>query len=141
MRKLVHVLTTVAILLHAAVGCCAHDEHWLATDVCEHHDHEVTSHDCHHESEHSLLAIEEGCTSNDPHTPHACTHARCQWPIPEVRENSELLSDFSVALTHFLDSPFVSLFPVGESTLTFSVVFSPHALPVRSHLANCVFLI
>ena len=144
MRQLVNVFTTIAIFLHATVGCCAHEEHRVATDVCEHHDHEVTSQDCHHESEHSPLVLEGDCTSSDPshpHTPHTCTHARCQWPVPEVRDNSELLSDFSIALTCILDLPYVSLLPVGESTLTFSIIYSPHALPVRSHLANCVFLI
>ncbi len=155
MRQLIHLFTSVAILLHATVGCCAHEEHRIASDVCGHHNHKVGSNheigsedcheDCHDESEHRLLLLEAeytGSNPSHPHTPPTCTHVRCQWPAPEIRgSGGPLLLDFSVALTHFLDSPYVSLFPVGKSTRTLSVVYSPHAHPVRSHLANCVFLI
>jgi len=163
MRQLVHLFTSAAILLHATVGCCAHEEHRIASDVCGHHNHKIDSnhevggddcHDaCHAKSEHSPLLLETECAGlleaectgdnpSHPHTPPTCTHVRCQWPAPEIRDSGELLLlSFSVALTHYLDSPFVSLFSLGKSTWTLSLVYSPHALPVRSHLANCVFLI
>lgn len=151
MRTYVHLITAAAILVHATLGCCAHEGHSLIDAVCGHHHNEVGTQDCHDENEQVPLQLEadHSCGEHAQHptdpthpAPQTCTHAQCMWPAPEMRDGSDLIQmDFLFALTPVLDAFFVSLFPVGESTLTFSVAHSPHALPVRAHLANCVFLI
>ena len=147
MPHIIRLLTTVAILLHATAGCCAHEGHCAVDAVCEHtecpdsgeHDH---SHDV--EIKTAPLGVGAGSPCNHDsgqHQPHECSHDNCKWPSPETRCNAELILSSVASFSYVLDAPIALLLSAGGIYSAFLSSDSHHALPVRTHLAKSVFLI
>ena len=147
MPYFVRILTAAAIFVHSTAGCCAHEGHHTAVHSCQHadsHDARAHGHGVKTAAGATLLP-KECCSDHDSQQPgpESCRHANCTWPSPEVRHGADLLQlSFGSSPACPLDSPLLVPFSVGQ-VLGPSIrrLLSPHALPVRAHLANCVFLI
>ena len=160
MTCFIRILTAFAIVVHATVGCCAHgthtsamaEAHATAQAACVHVDGSAVAHhhggDCAGHADHRLAtpeSLETSCVCNQqspPPVPHGCCHATCKWPARELRESVDLLIlSLSIELESDVNTarPLV-LVTFGSSLRPFSDSV-PRTLPVRSHLAKCVFLI
>jgi hypothetical protein len=140
------LIAAAAILMHTTVGCCAHESHRATNEDYEHIDcHDAGSHDHDTETEHGPLAIEQFCECGHhtpQRTPHDCCHGKCNWIAPELQHSDELLiQDFVFAQPWPLNTSLASLLLEVSVYRTLSADHVLHALPVRPHLANCVFLI
>ena len=159
MTRFLHLLTTVAILMHTTVGCCASEAHGVAGQCCgqmESHGIESDSHGhhCHTgKADHSSkVAFQMACpstrkSSSDSHkseqpTPHECCHDDCQWPAPEARSCIDLmLLGFAGNSPWILTSPQVLVLGDGRDSLLPLFDVLTHTVPLRTHLAKCVLLI
>ena len=132
---LLHLLTAAAIFVHATLGCCAHEAHAVSKT-----NNEPSTCGCHCEHHHSP---QDDLSKESPEpVPHECSHTDCKWPAPETRTDTDLLTrDFAGFVP---STATISLASVLGNELDFSAL-SPHnalhPLPVRAHLAHCVFLI
>ena len=133
---LLHFLTAAAIFMHATLGCCAHGSHEVGPV-----DDEPSSNCCCHCEHHHSPQDDLSEESPQP-VPHECNHTDCEWPAPETRNPDDL---FTLDLAGILPSTSTSTFafPLGNgfNLSRLSSEASLPALPVRAHLANCVFLI
>ena len=146
MRPFFTFLTAVSVLLHATVGCCAHESHAATSSGCAHHRHETSSGECSHTSNVGESNIAElgtaACDHRSQETPHGCDHRDCDWPAPELRQVTDALSASLVASLSWM----VASLPVEAtpSRLKYGAWLAQKtrlALPVRTHVAHCVFLI
>jgi len=157
MNRLVHLITTASILLHSTLGCCAHGAEVTSEKGAEHlichlvgHNESAQHH--HDDANHNQLTEENGTLANWPeffsqdeqhshhHHSHECLHAKCEWPAPQVRACDTLFLCNSVASFWIADT-LTECEAAGVRFFASALDLSWHALPVRSHLANCVFLI
>lgn len=146
MRPFFTFLTAASVLLHATVGCCAHEAHGEALGGCAYHAHEAHSDDSSASPSVSESSIAElgtaACDHPSNEAPHGCDHGDCDWPAPELRQATDALSASLVASLSWMVAPL----PVeaAPSTLKYGA-WSAHetslTLPVRTHVAHCVFLI
>ena len=154
MQQFLQLVTAAAILLHATLGCCAHEVHHVSGYIVS--DHVVASHNCRHHHDALDVADHESHDhkfsqpakehanpqGSQPSTPLSCTHTRCEWPAPELRTDGETLSlEFSGDVASYANSFAASLFERSKTVLTNSANLSLSALPVRSHLAHSVLQI
>jgi hypothetical protein len=162
MASFLQLLTAAAILVHATLGCCAHESHQgsdtskTANDCCG------TKHDGHQHTQPSkeLPSLEAGsiaqtichagsqegvrnheCQAQRPNS-HECSHANCSWPYPEARGNTDLILLLPTDISQ-CDLTASHASALGNAIATSNALpdISPHNLSVRSHLAMCVLLI
>lgn len=148
MTRFIRVLTAATVLVHATVGCCAHESHW-GDEACGHvvcdaggnHDHssKVGLNSA------SPLALEMGWDfshkSGQP-APHECCHENCTWSAPEARDSVDLmLLSFAGSIQWSLNTSVVFLLTEGIDSSVLTPHFSPHLAQVRAHLIKCVLLI
>ncbi len=165
MTSLVHLLTAAAIFVHATLGCCAHEAHGARvaggkpSDCCsaERANLECASleHAGHANESHPLeaglstrvpcpVALQSGITFGYPSqqpVPHSCSHGNCKWSSPEAQNCVDVIlldstGEISWSPTFALE--FLMVHGSAPAVLTF---LSPHAVPVRAHLAKCVLLV
>jgi len=88
MTRFIRILTVGTIMVHASVGCCAHEGLFLYGGACG--DSDLVA--CHHADKGDETcdhALAEDHTSDDQSkqpTPHECDHAQCIWSAPELRD-------------------------------------------------------
>jgi len=164
MTQFVHLLTAAAILVHATMGCCAHESHDTeshdTSETCceqssscdsEHDDHEHANHSTISHSKNSLppkeassvqgLSCTAGYQSQQPE-PHECSHAGCSLSAPEVRSCADLmLLNFAGTIQWTATAPPVFFLNIGIDSPHLLPDFSLHTVPLRTHLAKSVLLI
>jgi hypothetical protein len=149
MTQATHLITAVAIFVHAVVGCCAHQAHGarLESIACCHGAQGEDA--CHEHMGEAQLPADSSfaldCTrghhARQPLS-HECRHANCQWIPLATRECVNLiLPGFVASIPSFLQS--TSDFSwVGRRDLSAAWRSSfSRAMPVRAHLVKCVLLI
>ncbi len=149
MFRLVHLLTAVAICVHATFGCCVHEVHGkgvassepAAGCCCELGGHAKGSQLTPAEPSESELSFTCRDDSSSP-TPTKCAHANCLWPSPESQNEmgSLLLSTTVNAPWDFATSGTL----VSSGGMDFPLLSHDLQLlagPVRAHLLKCVLLI
>ncbi len=150
MPQFVRLLTAFSILVHATVGCCAHEACEMLGQDCEHlvgHDiHECHGHACESENQSACSSSLGQSSDHDEYpqqgAPHECSHADCEWPIPEVRTSvDQMLLCLTGSAPQAISAPLVILLGDGHATLVLTPTLSPHTAPLRAHLAKCVLLI
>lgn len=146
MRPFFAFLTAASVLLHATVGCCAHEAHGETLGGCTHHAHEAHSgdtSDSHGVAESSIAELGTAACDHPSHeAPHGCDHGDCDWPAPELRQATDALSASLVASFSWMVAPVpVEVAPSAQKYGTWLAGETSLALPVRTHVAHCVFLI
>lgn len=146
MRPFFAFLTAASVLLHATVGCCAHEVHGETLGGCTHHAHEAHSgdtSDSHGVADSSIAELGMGACDHPSHeAPHGCDHGDCDWPAPELRQVTDALSASLVASFSWMVAPVpVEVAPSSQKYGTWLAGETSLALPVRTHVAHCVFLI
>ena len=151
MILITRILAASMILVHATLGCCAH-ETLLGDEDCNHgtcithgsHDHSLTAtagigsdsllkneevgQDCNHEHQHPV--------------PHECRHTNCKWSAPVSRDQVELiLLSFAKNIQRTLSISQVLLLADGSDTHLLWPCFSQCSSSLRTHLAKCVLLL
>ena len=146
MRPFFAFLTAASVLLHATVGCCAHEAHAATSDECAHHLHEASAGEggeSHCTGESSIAELGTAACDHPSHeAPHGCDHGDCDWPAPELRQATDVLSASLMASFSWMVAPrTVEAAPSSQKYGTWSARETSLTLPVRTHVAHCVFLI
>jgi hypothetical protein len=149
MASFIRLLTATAVLVHATVGCCAHEAHSVHGECSE----SICCHDIDNHGHSVEGELQAGCSttlaliSDNEHkseqpVPHDCCRDKCKWTDSEARDN------FDFVLSGFTGNAACSLIAshglpqVNRSALILlSRNSSLCTAPVRAHLAKCVLLI
>lgn len=138
MSRLLAILISANVLVHALLGCCSHTVHSVACDepaaaTSDHGKHEGT-HSHHHHGHDGARPCDHG-----PGEDHDCRHSQCQWLASTVSIDLEFASPFH-GITAIDDDSSIQLASIVMQRLTL-LAESPPPLPVRSHLALGILLI